>query len=109
MPNDKDARPFNEPGMEPEPLRASPEPAPTGPAARCPDCRGSGRIVLLTSSRACGRCGGAGRLDAAGGTPRRTVEAPDGSTRTYDEHGRLIVLTYPCRREESVWRGKDHR
>ncbi len=109
MSSDNDSRPFKEPGTEPESFPASPETAPTGPADRCPDCRGSGRIVLLTSSRACGRCGGAGRLDAAGGTPRRTVEAPDGSTRTYDEHGRLIILTYPYRREASVSCRKDRR
>ena len=31
-------------------------------ASRCPDCNGTGRIVLLTSVRPCERCGGTGRL-----------------------------------------------
>src|SRR5580692_3575004 len=114
-------------------------PAKPAPAAACPNCGGSGRIVLLISSRACVRCGGtgragagstkpearnskeiqntktepksqtgrrpgadpirqsgpmpgsggAGRLDPVGASLSRTVEAPDGSVRTYDELGRL--------------------
>jgi hypothetical protein len=48
MSNDNDARHFNEPDREPEPLPILPKPA---SAAPCPDCRGSGRVVLLTSSQ----------------------------------------------------------
>jgi RecJ-like exonuclease len=56
--------------------------------SECPDCKGSGRITLLTSIRRCNRCGGAGVLRDAGAgkgpsvlqgmTIRRRVIAPDG-------------------------------
>jgi hypothetical protein len=74
-------------------------PTKTPAAVPCPDCGGSGRVVLLISSRVCGRCGGAGRQDAAGGAAERTVEAPDGSTRTYDGHGRLTRAAWPGKPE----------
>jgi hypothetical protein len=32
------------------------------PAVPCPDCRGSGRVVLLVSARPCGTCEGAGKV-----------------------------------------------
>jgi hypothetical protein len=68
---------------------------PAPPAVVRPDCRGGGRIVLLTSSRACGRCGGGGRVPAAGGSLQRTDEEADGTIRTYDEIGRIIQIVRP--------------
>jgi hypothetical protein len=32
------------------------------PAVPCPDCGGSGRVVLLVSARPCGTCEGAGKV-----------------------------------------------
>jgi len=104
MSDNNDGTPFKGTDREPESFPVAPEPASPGPAAPCPDRRGSGRIVLLTSSRACRHCGGTGRLEPAGGEAGRTVEAPDGSVRTYDGLGRLIMLTRPGRSEMSVWR-----
>jgi YD repeat-containing protein len=121
MSNDNDVRPFDEPDGESRAIPVAPEPASASPAVPCPDCRGSGRIVLLTSSRACARCGGSGRLDAAAGTrqgsgdpnsqrpaarahldaaagrtPKRPVEESDREvirTFTYDVDGRLTSVT----------------
>jgi YD repeat-containing protein len=76
-------------------------------AAPCPDCRGSGQVVLLASSRACRRCGGAGRVDRAGGNTGRTLKSRDGSTCTYDEQGRITVRTWPGTVEVSTWRLTD--
>jgi YD repeat-containing protein len=134
MSNDNDARPFNEPDEEPGSFPVTPEPALAGPAAPCPDCRGSGRVVLLTSSRPCAVCGGSGRLAAAGTTPGpddpkpgpaaprgrpdaaaprtlgRTIEESDGEvarTYAYDGYGRLASVTHtrrPCHAEVTVWR-----
>ena len=104
MSDNNDGTPFKGTDREPESFPVAPEPASPGPAAPCPDRRGSGRIVLLTSSRACRHCGGTRRLEPAGGEAGRNVEAPDGSIRTYDGLGRLIVLTRPGRCEISVWR-----
>src|SRR5579859_2500408 len=119
MSDDNDAGPFNEPDGEPGSLAVLPEPA---PAAPCPDCRGSGRVVLLVSTRPCAGCGGSGRLDAAAGatpeadnpgprlaapcglsdaavraTPERTIEGPDGEvvrTYTFDVYGRIGSVTH---------------
>lgn len=35
---------------------------PGDPPARCPDCKGTGVILLLTSRRSCERCGGSGSV-----------------------------------------------
>jgi hypothetical protein len=116
MSNGNNDKPVNGPDGEPESFPVSREPASTGPAAPfvpCPDCRGSGRVVLLVSSRECVRCGGSGRLDAAGGvtpaiaaprgpsgpadpgTQKRVVEVPGGRvTYTYDAYGRIASVTH---------------
>ena len=39
------------------------EAGPPAAAARCPDCRGTGTVVLLTSRSTCSRCGGAGYVE----------------------------------------------
>ena len=57
-------------------------------APPCPDCRGGGRVALLTSSVPCGKCGGTGRVAYAGG-----VGPAAGTTRCeYDENGELIAV-----------------
>ncbi|HZL35253.1 MAG TPA: hypothetical protein VFC78_08080 [Tepidisphaeraceae bacterium] len=54
------------------------------PAARqCPQCWGSGRVLLLTSAGPCAACGGTG--NAAG------MDMPIGPvSRKYNERGRLV-------------------
>jgi YD repeat-containing protein len=127
MSNDNAGEPSNAQDGEAESFPVSPEPALAGPAAPCPDCRGSGRVVLLVSSQPCALCGGSGRLEPAGGTtpgpaaprgrpdaaaPRtlgRTIEESDGEvvrTYAYDAYGRLASVTHtrrPCG-EIAVWR-----
>jgi YD repeat-containing protein len=55
----------------------------------------TGRVVLLTSIRACCQCGGDGRAHAAGECLGRTVEEADGRIYTYDELGRVIQVVWP--------------
>jgi RecJ-like exonuclease len=73
--------------------------------AECPECHGSGRIVLLISSRPCTRCGGRGWIEPAAKAPEPEIEcesysydAATGavvqvSSRTYDAQGRLVRET----------------
>jgi hypothetical protein len=86
----------------------------TSNGGNCRECRGTGRVMLLTSSVPCAACGGAGRAAAAAsGPPRPGVHTPglavpaaadvtcdvqrDDSGRAvcvtrlaYDERGRLV-------------------
>jgi hypothetical protein len=45
---------------------------------RCPECRGAGRVTLLTSSAPCPACGGAGRAAPAAGGPGGARAAESG-------------------------------
>jgi len=57
------------------------------PAHQCPQCRGIGRVLLLTSAGPCAACGGTGM---AGGNAAG-VETPVGPfSRKYYERGRLV-------------------
>jgi YD repeat-containing protein len=103
MSNDNDARPFDERVIELKSFSVPPEPGSTGPSAPCPDCYGSGRIVLLTSSRLCRRCGGAGQVDAAGGKPEPTAQDQDEVNYTYDLHGRVTSVRHPRGNVQTVW------
>ncbi|HZL38242.1 MAG TPA: hypothetical protein VFC78_23205 [Tepidisphaeraceae bacterium] len=57
------------------------------PARRGPQCRGSGRVLLLTSAGPCAACGGTG---IAGGNAAG-MDTPIGPvSRKYNERGRLV-------------------
>jgi|SRR5665213_772839 len=57
------------------------------PPRQCPQCRESGRVLLLTSAGPCAACGGTG---IAGGTAAG-MEMPVGPvSRKIDERGRLL-------------------
>jgi YD repeat-containing protein len=74
----------------------------------CPECRGSGTIVLLVTSGACMRCGGRGRIGpAARASELEAARRPDRRgkqhqpisdaqvvSRTYDAEGRLTSETW---------------
>ncbi|HZL34836.1 MAG TPA: hypothetical protein VFC78_05970 [Tepidisphaeraceae bacterium] len=54
---------------------------------RCPQCRGSGRVLLLTSDGSCAACGGTGMAGGNAAGP----ETPVGPvSRKYDERERLV-------------------
>jgi len=76
----------------------------------CPECRGSGVIALLVSSRPCTRCGGLGRIETAAKAPEPEAQEPESEAasesysygagtgaevvcRTYDAQGRLTSET----------------
>ena len=40
------------------------DPANCEAAAECPDCRGTGRVLLLITEQPCETCGGTGKADA---------------------------------------------
>jgi hypothetical protein len=40
---------------------------------KCPDCGGSGQVVLLTTRHPCQRCAGSGTIAAGGALPARTI------------------------------------
>ena len=65
-------------GKEPSPTPAS--------LSSCPDCGGTGRVMLLTSSRLCLRCGSTGLIG-----PSRVVTATDAvlCVSDYDAQGRI--------------------
>ncbi|HZL36473.1 MAG TPA: hypothetical protein VFC78_14235 [Tepidisphaeraceae bacterium] len=57
------------------------------PSPPCPQCRGSGLVVLLTSAGPCTACGGTGIASGIASGP----ETPVGPVnRKFDERGRLV-------------------
>jgi hypothetical protein len=62
------------------------------PPHPCPECGGSGRVVLLTSSRPCSRCGGEAASDAAG---KAEAGMPGLRVRLRDERGRPTIAEWP--------------
>jgi hypothetical protein len=103
MSDNGDEAPLDERDVESRSFPVPPEPKANGPAAHCPECIGSGQVLLLTSSRACRPAPPQRRLGPAGGEAGWTVEAPDGSVGTHDRLGRLIGLTRRGHGEMGVW------
>jgi hypothetical protein len=94
------------------------------PAGPCKHCGGTGKIVLLTSSRTCGFCCGSGKIgelseyrhraDAQpkelAGLPAMTVQTGCVVTETYyyeDEQENIIGLKTYTQQDNGTWRLTD--
>lgn len=88
----------------------------------CRECRGTGRVMLLTSTVSCVACGGTGRAAAAGApAPPATAgayalgsAAPAAAHVTcetqYDDHGRAVCVTRMAYDEKDrlVWQSVEY-
>lgn len=51
-------------------------PAQSGTEVDCPDCRGTGKVCLLVTTRPCQRCGGSGKAVSYEGSPGEQASRP---------------------------------